>query len=83
MISVPQEIEIKPPRNLTIEQQTFVEEYLKTNSAAQAAIHAGYSIHPARVIVNETLIKPYIKENLSGIARSRINDFMGMDASGV
>ena len=47
---------------LTAKQQRFCDEYLIDLNATQAAIRAGYSEKTARMIANENLTKPYIKE---------------------
>jgi phage terminase small subunit len=47
---------------MTAKQQRFCDEYLIDLNATQAAIRAGYSEKSARVIANENLTKPYIKE---------------------
>lgn len=47
---------------LTAKQQRFCDEYLIDLNATQAAIRAGYSPKTARMIANENLTKPYIKE---------------------
>lgn len=47
---------------LTHKQQAFVNAYLRTLNATQAAIEAGYSEHTARSIGSENLTKPDIKE---------------------
>lgn len=47
---------------LTAKQQRFCDEYLIDLNATQAAIRAGYSAKTARVIGQENLLKPAIKE---------------------
>lgn len=47
---------------LTDKQRKFCDEYLIDLNATQAAIRAGYSPKTARMIANENLTKPYIKE---------------------
>ena len=47
---------------LPAKQQRFCDEYLIDLNATQAAIRAGYSPKTARMIANENLTKPYIKE---------------------
>lgn len=47
---------------LTAKQQLFCDEYLIDLNATQAAIRAGYSKKTARVIGQENLTKPAIKE---------------------
>lgn len=46
----------------TAKQQRFCDEYLIDLNATQAAIRAGYSAKTARVIGQENLLKPAIKE---------------------
>lgn len=47
---------------MTAKQQRFCDEYLIDLNATQAAIRAGYSEKTARVIGQENLLKPAIKE---------------------
>ena len=47
---------------LTAKQQRFCDEYLIDMNATQAAIRAGYSKKTARVIGQENLLKPAVKE---------------------
>jgi phage terminase small subunit len=47
---------------MTAKQQRFCDEYLIDMNATQAAIRAGYSKKTARVIGQENLLKPAIKE---------------------
>lgn len=49
-------------KNLTLKQQKFVSEYLKTLNATQSAIKAGYSKKSAYSIGAENLKKPEVKE---------------------
>ena len=49
-------------KKLTAKQQRFCDEYLIDLNATQAAIRAGYSEKTARVIGQENLTKPAIKE---------------------
>lgn len=55
---------------LTNKQKIFVENYLLTFNATQAAIAAGYSPRSARAIGAENLTKPVIAQEL----QSRINE---------
>lgn len=61
---------------LTEKQKRFVEEYLIDLNATQAAIRAGYSKKTARVIGQENLTKPaiknYIDEKMEQLADKRI-----------
>lgn len=47
---------------LTAKQQRFCDEYLIDLNATQAAIRAGYSKKTARVIGQQNLLKPAVKE---------------------
>jgi phage terminase small subunit len=47
---------------MTNKQKVFIEEYLKTFNATDAARRAGYSARTARQIGRENLTKPYILE---------------------
>lgn len=47
-------------RDLTLKQQLFVQEYLVSLNATQAALKAGYSPKTAAVMGSENLRKPYI-----------------------
>ena len=49
-------------KKLTAKQQRFCDEYLIDLNATQAAIRSGYSKKTARVIGNENLTKPAVKE---------------------
>jgi phage terminase small subunit len=53
---------VKIVAKLTEKQQRFCNEYLVDLNATQAAIRAGYSEKTARVIGQENLLKPAIKE---------------------
>lgn len=46
---------------LTLKQQKFIDEYIISGNATEAAIKAGYSNKTAAAIGAENLIKPYIK----------------------
>lgn len=63
---------------LTPKQKAFCEEYLIDLNATQAAIRAGYSSKTARVIGQENLTKPaikqYIDEKLKQMESERIAD---------
>ncbi|WP_239700345.1 terminase small subunit [Mammaliicoccus sp. D-M17] len=50
---------------LTIKQQKFVDEYLISGNATDAAIKAGYSKKSARQVATENLSKPYISEYIN------------------
>ncbi len=51
-------------KKLTPKQQTFVDEYIISGNATQAAIKAGYSKKTARFVGAENLTKPNIKVEL-------------------
>lgn len=61
---------------LTTKQKRFVDNYIKTGSATQSAIEAGYSKKTAPTIASENLIKPniksYIDEKIKEIESERI-----------
>jgi phage terminase small subunit len=48
--------------NLTVKQDKFAREYVKTGNGTQAAIAAGYSQHSAPAIASENLRKPEVSE---------------------
>lgn len=47
---------------LTVKQQKFCDEYIKSGNAAEAALKAGYSNRTAYSIGNENLKKPELKK---------------------
>lgn len=61
---------------LTVKQKKFADEYVKSGNATQSAIKAGYSDKTARVIGQENLLKPaiknYIDERMSEMEAKRI-----------
>lgn len=59
---------------LTAKQERFLEEYLVDLNGTQAAIRAGYSPRSARVIANETLTKPAIRDRLAEVVAERSAD---------
>lgn len=65
-------------RKLTPKQQLFVDEYIKSGNATDAAIKAGYSPKTARSIAQENLTKPdiksYIDAKLAEIESHKIAD---------
>lgn len=63
---------------LTDKQAAFVEQYLQTFNATEAARRAGYSVDSARAIGWENLTKPYIRE----VIDTRLAE-MGMGANEV
>lgn len=56
---------------LTPKQARFVEEYLIDLNATQAAIRAGYSVHQARSIGHQNLLKPAIAEAIAAAQAAR------------
>ena len=52
-------------KKMTEKQKRFCDEYLIDLNATQAAIRAGYSKKTAKVIANENLTKPNIKEYIA------------------
>jgi phage terminase small subunit len=65
-------------RKLTLKQQKFADEYIKSGNAADAARKAGYSKQTARTVGQQNLtkldIKEYIDEHMAEIASKRIMD---------
>lgn len=63
---------------LTVKQQIFADEYIKTGNATQAAIAAGYSKKTAKNIGSENLAKPdvkaYIDKRLADMQNKRTAD---------
>ena len=49
-------------KKLTPKQKAFADYYIETGNATEAAIRAGYSKKTARVIGQENLTKPAIKQ---------------------
>lgn len=62
--------------SLTEKQKRFADYYIETGNMTEAAIKAGYSKKTARVIGQENLLKPaiknYIDEKLEEMSNSRI-----------
>lgn len=63
-------------QKLTVKQQKFVDAFVETGNAAQAAIKAGYSKRTAKQMGAENLSKPYlqqaIKEQMDTLHKSKI-----------
>lgn len=63
---------------LTPKQKKFADEYIKSGNITQSAIGAGYSKKTARVIGQENLLKPaikeYIAERIAEIDKANIAD---------
>lgn len=63
---------------LTPKQKKFADEYIKSGNITQSAISAGYSKKTARVIGQENLLKPaikeYIAERIAEIDKANIAD---------
>ncbi len=61
---------------LTVKQQRFADYYIETGNATESAVRAGYSKKTARVIGQENLTKPaiknYIDERMSELADKRV-----------
>ena len=61
---------------LTEKQKRFADYYIETANVTEAAIKAGYSKKTARVIGQENLLKPaiknYIDEKLTEMSNNRI-----------
>lgn len=51
-------------KKLTLKQNKFVNEYIKTGNGTQSAIKAGYSEKTARFIGSENLTKPNVKHKI-------------------
>ncbi len=49
-------------KKLTLKQQRFIDEYIISGNATQAAIKAGYSKRTAKQAGTENLAKPYLQE---------------------
>lgn len=56
---------------LTPKQKAFIEEYIVSLNATQAAIKAGYSENAARQIASENLSKPYIQDAIQAAIEER------------
>lgn len=61
---------------LTLKQQKFIDEYIISGNATDAAIRAGYSEKTAGMVGSENLKKPYIKaaidERLADLEKQKI-----------
>lgn len=64
---------------MTIKQDRFITEYIKTGNGTQSAIKAGYSPKTARLIACENITKPYIKEKIER-AMSKEAEKLGINA---
>lgn len=51
-------------QKLTLKQERFIDEYIISGNATQAAIKAGYSKRTAKQTGTENLAKPYLKAEL-------------------
>ena len=62
--------------SLTEKQKRFADYYIETGNMTEAAIKAGYSKKTARVIGQENLLKPaiknYINERLKELEEKRV-----------
>ena len=52
---------------LTLKQQRFVNEYVKTGNGAQSAIKAGYSEKAAKELAYETLTIPHVQAKIEKV----------------
>lgn len=63
---------------LTVKQQKFVDEYIISGNATEAAIKAGYSKKTAKQMGTENLSKPYLKSvidnRLEELHKSKVAD---------
>lgn len=66
-------------QKLTLKQQRFIKEYIKTGNGTQSAIKAGYSKHTAREIAKENITKPYIKEKIEKVMSQEAEE-IGLNA---
>jgi phage terminase small subunit len=54
-------------KKLTLKQQRFVNEYIKTGMGAHSAIKAGYSKKVAKELAYETLTVPHVKAKIEKV----------------
>lgn len=66
-------------KKLTIKQQRFIKEYIKTGNGTQSAIKAGYSEKTSGVMADENLKKPYIKERIEKVMSKEAEE-IGLNA---
>lgn len=66
-------------KKLTLKQQRFVKEYIKTGNGTQSAIKAGYSKHTANEIAAENLAKPSIKLKIEKVMSKEAEE-IGLNA---
>lgn len=66
-------------KKLTIKQNKFVKEYIKTGNGTQSAIKAGYSKNCAQEIASENLLKPLIKAKIEKVMTKEAEQ-MGINA---
>jgi len=64
---------------LTLKQQRFIKEYIKTGNGTQSAITAGYSKHTANEISAENLAKPSIKLKIEEVMSKEAEE-LGLNA---
>jgi phage terminase small subunit len=64
---------------LTVKQQRFIKEYIKTGNGTQSAITAGYSKHTANEIAAENLAKPSIKLKIEKVMSKEAEE-LGINA---
>lgn len=65
----------EPGEKLTVRQQRFIDEYLRHQNAARAAIAAGYSERTAKEMGSENLAKPHIKKRIDEALEIRRQGF--------
>jgi len=66
-------------QKLTLKQNRFIKEYIKTGNATAAAVKANYSEKTARQMGSENLSKPYIKRAIEKVM-SKSAEEMGINA---
>lgn len=67
----------KTENGLTIRQEKFITEYIKTGNATKSAVKAGYSKNSAYSIGCELLNNPKVKEEIENrLEKKRKRDFM-------
>jgi phage terminase small subunit len=62
-------------KKLTLKQQRFIKEYVKSGNGTQSAIKAGYSKKSAREIAKENMTKPLIKEVINKVMSNEAEKF--------
>jgi phage terminase small subunit len=54
-------------KKLTVKQNRFIKEYIKSGNGTQSAIKAGYSKNCAQEIASENLLKPIIQAKIGQV----------------